>query len=180
MAIYVGCIQFRKCSNNGNIHSKYRYTPAHQGSGYGSWRGDQKIVLTNSEGKTLEIPFKVIALPILSSVFPNDFEAGSTVTITGNNLDDVSEVVIDGTTDAATIVSKAKKQLVITMPASEVISGKLKVTNLSGFTVSTQVFTNISKAVQVFTDNLKRTDLKVGRGVVHMRLYRSIHYRNRC
>ena len=117
--------------------------------------GDQKIVLTNSEGKTLEIPFKVIALPILSSVFPNDFEAGSTVTITGNNLDDVSEVVIDGTTDAATIVSKTKKQLVITMPASEVISGKLKVTNLSGFTVSSQVFTNIDKAVQVFTDNLK-------------------------
>ncbi len=116
--------------------------------------GNQNIILTNSEGKTLTVPFKVIALPVVTAVFPTDFEAGSTVTLTGNNLDDVSEVLIDGTTDAATIVSQTKKSLVITMPASNVDNGSLKITNLSGFIVTTQKFINIDKALCVFKDAL--------------------------
>jgi len=119
-----------------------------------AYGGNQNIILTNSEGKTLTVPFKVIALPIITTAWPSDFQAGSRVTITGNNLDDVTDVVIDGTTDAATIVSKARKSLVIDMPASNVNTGKLKVTNLSGSNVGSQVFVNVDKSVKVFTDGL--------------------------
>lgn len=119
-----------------------------------AYGGNQNIVITNSEGKSISVPFKVIALPIISSAWPSDFQAGSTVTITGNNLDDVTDVVIDGTSDAATIVTKSRKSLVIQMPASNVVNGKLKITNLSGTSVSSQVFVNVDKAVQVFTDDL--------------------------
>jgi hypothetical protein len=116
--------------------------------------GNQNVVLTNSEGKSVSFPFKVIALPIISTAWPTDFQAGSTVTITGNNLDDVISVEIDGTSDAATIVSKARKSLVIQMPASNVDNGKLKITNASGSSVTSIVFVNVDKAVQVFTDDL--------------------------
>ncbi len=115
--------------------------------------GNQNIILTNSEGKTLSIPFEVLLPPAITGVFPTDFQAGSTVTITGNNLADVSGVVINGTTDAATIVSKTLTQLVITMPASEVNTGKLAITNEAGTTVTTQVLVNVDKAVAVITDD---------------------------
>lgn len=120
-----------------------------------AYGGDQNIILTNSEGKSITVPFKVIALPIISTAYPSDFQAGSTVTITGNNLDDVTSVQIDGTTDEATIVTKSRKKMVITMPASSVDKGKLKITNLSGSNVSTQEFVNIDKALPVFTDALQ-------------------------
>ena len=115
--------------------------------------GNQNIILTNSAGKTLSVPFKVIALPILSTIWPTDFQQGSTVTITGNNLDDVTTVTIDGTEETATIVSKDRKKLVITMPASSVDNGKIKVTNASGSSVSAISLVNIDKAVAVFTDD---------------------------
>jgi len=119
-----------------------------------AYGGDQNIILTNSAGKTLTVPFTVVALPIITTAFPTDFQAGSTVTMTGNNLDDVSSVVIDGTTDAATIVSQTRKGMVITMPSSTVDNGKLKLTNLSGEYVTTHTFINIDKALPVFTDAL--------------------------
>jgi len=117
--------------------------------------GNQNIILKNSNGDSLVVPFKVIALPIVSTSFPSDFQAGSTVTINGNNLDDVLNVFIDGTTDEVTVVSKTKKSMVLQMPASAVNSGKLKITNLSGTVVASQVYVNIDKALQVFTDALQ-------------------------
>lgn len=116
--------------------------------------GDQNIILTNADGKTLTVPFKVIALPIINTVWPTDFQAGTTITITGNNFEETTKVVIDGTDEEATIVSKTKKQLVVTMPASSVNRGFLKITNVSGTSVSTIEMVNIDKAVQVFTDAL--------------------------
>ncbi|HOW31392.1 MAG TPA: IPT/TIG domain-containing protein, partial [Bacteroidales bacterium] len=116
--------------------------------------GNQNIVLTNIEGKTLSVPFEVLLPPAISSVFPTDFQAGSTLTITGNNLADVTDVVISGTTDAATIVSKTLTQLVVTMPASEVNTGKIAITNLAGTTTTEQVVVNVDKALQVFSDDL--------------------------
>ena len=116
--------------------------------------GQQNVIFTNSEGKTLSVPFSVIALPNITSAFPTDFEAGTTVTIKGNNLDDVSSVVLEGTANAATIVSKTRKEMVITMPASNVDRAKLKFTNLSGERVSDMEFVNVSKALTVFTDQL--------------------------
>jgi hypothetical protein len=116
--------------------------------------GSQKIVLTNTAGNTLEVPFSVIALPIITDAFPTDFQTGSTITLTGNNLDDVSEVLIEGTTDEATIVSQTRKTMVITMPASNVDNGKLSLTNVSGTIVASQLLINIDKAAgAAFLDN---------------------------
>lgn len=115
--------------------------------------GDQNIIFTNSTGKTLVVPFKVLAYPNVTSAFPTDFEQGTNVTLTGNNLADVSKVVIEGTTDEATIVSQSKKQMVIQMPASSVNRGFLRITNASGDIVTTQEFTDVTNATQVFTED---------------------------
>ena len=116
--------------------------------------GPQNIILTNADGKSISVPFKVIALPIINSVYPTDFQAGTTITITGNNFEETTKVIIDGTTEEATIVSKEKKKLVITMPSSAVNRGFLNITNVSGTSVSTIEMVNVDKAVQVFTDAL--------------------------
>ncbi|HYH15506.1 MAG TPA: IPT/TIG domain-containing protein, partial [Flavisolibacter sp.] len=94
----------------------------------------------------------VIALPTVATISTTDFEAGTTITITGNNLGDVSSVVIDGTTEQVTIVSKDRKTLVIRMPASNVNFAKLKITNSSGDRVTDQALTNMSKALKFFTE----------------------------
>ena len=114
--------------------------------------GPQHIIFTNSAGKTLSVPFKVIALPGVTKASTTDFEPGSQITLEGNNLDDVSSVTIEGTTDQATIVSKTRKMMVITMPATSVNRAKLRVTNSSGFRVTDLEFTNIPKAFAMFTD----------------------------
>jgi IPT/TIG domain len=120
-----------------------------------AYGGPQDIIFTNSDGKTLTIPFRVLAYPVVSAAFPTDFEAGSTVTLTGSNLDDVTTVLINGTTDAATIVSKTRSQMVITMPASSVDKGFLKITNATGTIITTQEFVNVAKAIPVFNDDLR-------------------------
>ena len=120
-----------------------------------AYGGPQNIIFTNVDGKTLSVPFRVLAYPVVSTAFPTDFQAGSTVTLTGSNLDDVTSVVIDGTADAATIVSKTRSQMVITMPASNVTRGFLKITNATGPIVTTQEFVNVAKATIVFDDALQ-------------------------
>lgn len=116
--------------------------------------GPQNVIFTNADGKTLSVPFSVIALPNVTAAFPTDFEAGTQVTLTGNNLDDVTTVVLDGTTDACTIVSKTRKQMVITMPASTADRAKLKLTNASGVRITDMEFVNVSRAITVFTEQL--------------------------
>lgn len=116
--------------------------------------GPQNVIFTNADGKTLSVPFSVIALPNVTTAFPTDFEAGTQVTLTGNNLDDVTTVVLDGTTDACTIVSKTRKQMVITMPASTADRAKLKLTNASGIRITDMEFVNVSRAITVFTEQL--------------------------
>lgn len=116
--------------------------------------GSQDVILTNTMGKELRVQFKVIALASVSSASAFEFESGSTLTLTGNNLESVTSVVLDGTTDAATIVSKSRKQLVITMPNSNVDKAKLKITNASGVATTTQEFANLAKAMIWFKDDL--------------------------
>jgi hypothetical protein len=116
--------------------------------------GPQNIIFTNSAGKTLTVPFSVIALPNMTTAFPTDFVQGTIVTITGNNLDDVTSVVLDGTTDAATIVSKTRKKLVISMPNSNIDRAKLKITNASGNRLTDMDFVNVTKAKTVFSEQL--------------------------
>ncbi len=116
--------------------------------------GPQNVIFTNADGKTLSVPFSVIALPNVTAAFPTDFEAGTQVTLTGNNLDDVTTVVLDGTTDACTIVSQTRKQMVISMPLSTADRAKLKLTNASGVRITDMEFVNVSRAITVFTEQL--------------------------
>ncbi len=116
--------------------------------------GPQDVIFTNSQGKTLIVPFKVLAYPNVTGAFPTDFQQGTEVTLTGTNLADVNKVLIDGTSDEATIVSKSKKQLVIQMPASTASRGNLKITNASGDLITTQEFVNVSAAATVFSEQL--------------------------
>lgn len=116
--------------------------------------GPQNVIFTNADGKTLTVPFSVIALPNVTSAFPTDFETDSEITLTGNNLDDVSSVLLEGTTDAATIVSQSRKQMVIKMPASTANRAKLKLTNSSGVRITDMEFVNVSRALTVFTEQL--------------------------
>lgn len=116
--------------------------------------GPQNVIFTNADGKTLTIPFSVIALPNVTSAFPTDFEAGTQVTLNGNNLDDVTSVTLEGTTDACTIVSKTRKKLVLSMPVSTADRAKLKITNASGIRITDMEFVNVNRALTVFTDQL--------------------------
>jgi hypothetical protein len=120
-----------------------------------AYGGAQNIIFTNVDGKTLKVPFRVLAYPVVSTVFPTDFETGTTVTITGSNLDDVTSVVLNGTTDAATIVSKTRGQMIIKMPATALNRGFLKVTNGSGSVVAPQEMVNVAKASIVFDEALQ-------------------------
>ena len=116
--------------------------------------GDQNIIFTNVDGKSITVPFSVVALPTVSAAFPVDFQPGTTVTLTGNNFETTTKVVLEGTTTEATVVSKTKKQLVLTMPAATVNTCKLVITNASGTMTTTQVFTNVDAAYAVFKDAL--------------------------
>lgn len=116
--------------------------------------GPQNILLTNSEGKVLSVPFNVIALPGVSTAFPTDFEANSLVTLDGINLEAVSKVVFEGTTVAATIVSQSRKKMVIKMPATTITRGKLTLTNASGDNTTSMEFVNVDQAQCVFKDDL--------------------------
>lgn len=114
--------------------------------------GQQNIIFTNVNGVELKIPFKVIALAAVNEVSNYNYSADETITLTGNNLDDVSAVVFDGTTVAPTIVSKTRKQLVLKMPANTLTDAKLKITNASGTVVTTQSFVNLDNAYKIFTE----------------------------
>jgi hypothetical protein len=116
--------------------------------------GPQNIVLTNSDGKTLTVPFNVIAMPLVNLAFPTDFEANTLVTLTGINLENVTKVVFDGTTIQAAIISQSRKQMVIKMPVTTITRGKLRLTNASGDKVTDLEFVNVDQAKCVFKDDL--------------------------
>lgn len=114
--------------------------------------GAQNIILTNRLGKQLMVPFNVVALPLVNTVSNYNFTNGTEITLVGNNLDDVSTVTLDGSTTAATIVSKSKKELVVKMPASTANSAKLVITNATGPYTTNQVFVNLDNAYKIFTE----------------------------
>jgi hypothetical protein len=114
--------------------------------------GSQNIVLTNSLNKQITIPYTVIALPTVTAVSNYNFVANTEITLTGNNLNDVVSVGVTGTAATATIVSKAKRSLVIKMPATDVNSGTLTITNSTGPIVTGQIFVNLDKAYKIFTE----------------------------
>lgn len=115
--------------------------------------GLQNIVLTNSAGKTLLVPFTGLAFPNVSAVSNYNFVAGTQITLTGNNLETVNKVVLNNTNDQAAIVSKSKKQLVIKMPATTTARAALNITNVTGTLTTTQEFVSLDQAYKMFTDD---------------------------
>ncbi|UFH52366.1 IPT/TIG domain-containing protein [Spirosoma sp. KNUC1025] len=118
--------------------------------------GNQNIIFTNSAGNTVTVPFKALAYPTVASVSNYNFTKGTVLTLTGNNFDDVTAVAIadsvKGISDAATVVSKTKTQLVVQMPATTLTRGTLSITNSTGRMRTKQEFVNLDKVYQIFTD----------------------------
>ena len=118
--------------------------------------GVQNITFTNSAGKSTTIAFRVLAYPSVSDVSDYNFTKGSVITLTGNNLDDVTAVAVadsvKGISDPATIISKDKKQLVVQMPATTLTRGTLSITNSTGRIRTRQEFVNMDLAYKIFTD----------------------------
>ena len=114
--------------------------------------GAQNIIFINSVGKTLVVPFNVLAFPQVSSVSNYDFVKGDLITLTGTNLNDVTDVLLTGTTVHATIISKVKTKLVISMPATTVTRATLDITNVTGMITTTMEFVCIPNNFIVYAD----------------------------
>jgi hypothetical protein len=115
--------------------------------------GQQNIVFKNSLGVVFKLPFMVLGLPTIQSVSNYNFTANMEITFTGKNLNDVSKVVIDGSTTELTIVSKTATSLVVKMPATTTFSQfKVDITNAAGTIVTTQEFVSLDNAYKIFTD----------------------------
>ncbi|GAB2792300.1 hypothetical protein GCM10027275_41510 [Rhabdobacter roseus] len=114
--------------------------------------GEQKIIFTNSAGKTASTTFRVLAYPSVASASNYNFTKGTRITLTGNNFDDVTAVTLTGTSDAATIVSQTKKELVLEFPATTVNRATLDIVNGTGKITTTQEFVAIDNALKIFGD----------------------------
>ena len=80
---------------------------------------------------------------------------GSTLTLKGVNLEDVSEVKLTGTNDKAKIITKEEKKLVIEMPVTAKPRSTLDITNSTGTTTTSQEFVSVANARVVYDDALK-------------------------
>jgi hypothetical protein len=115
--------------------------------------GDQHIIFTTNTGYQFSIPFKVLAVPTLVSSSINEWQAGDTIIIYGNYLATTTAVALtEDPTAAVTILSATANALTIILPASEVKSSKIVVTNDAGSSTTSFVFYNIDKAYKIFTD----------------------------
>lgn len=115
--------------------------------------GDQNIVLVNSLGKAVSVPFNVLGFVTISGVSNYDFTAGDQITLTGKNLADVSQVVFSGTDQEVEVASKSATSIVLKMPVGAPARSALDMTNQAGTITTTQEFVNLGDAYQVFTDD---------------------------
>jgi IPT/TIG domain len=115
--------------------------------------GTQHIVFTNSSGYQFSVPFTVLAVPSLVSAFPTEWEAGNTITITGNYLQTASHVALVGSSDTGTIISATATQVVVKMPASSVPSAKLTIFNNAGSSTTTFSLINMDQQLKLYTDD---------------------------
>jgi hypothetical protein len=119
--------------------------------------GQQNIIFKNKDGKEFTLPFKVLGLPSITDAFPYDFEEGSTITLNGANLQSVTKVVLQGTTDEAEIVSQTATELVVKMPASANASTALVITNDAGNYTTSIKFNNLDEPTHqfiIFTESI--------------------------
>lgn len=115
--------------------------------------GKQHIILTNRLGKKVQVDFDVLALPLVKSVSSYNFTPGAPITLTGLHLEEISSVKLTGTTTEATIISKSKKELVISFPETTALSTTLEITNITGMITTTQVFVNLARTYHFFVDD---------------------------
>ncbi len=114
--------------------------------------GDQNIILTNGNGVQKSFTFKVLAFPVVYDVTNYNFDTGTEITITGNNLDDVNSVKLTESEESLTIVSQTKTSLTVKFPTTEVGRSTLDIVNSTGLLKTTQEFVNLKKAFVIFTD----------------------------
>ncbi len=114
--------------------------------------GDQHIVFTTYSGYQFSVPFSILPIPVLASVYPAEWEAGNTVTISGNYLATVNHVAFSASSDTAIVVSSTATQLVVKMPASAVANTKLVVTNDVGKSTSNFSLINMDQQLKFFTE----------------------------
>lgn len=114
--------------------------------------GNQDIIFKNSLGVEVKVPFNVLGFATILDVSNYNFTRGSEITLTGKNLDDVSRVVLSGTTTEVSIKSKSATSLVLTMPSTTLAQSTLSITNGAGTTVTTQEFVSLDNAFKIFTD----------------------------
>lgn len=115
--------------------------------------GTQHIVFTNSSGYQFSVPFTVLAVPSLESAFPTEWEAGNTITISGNYLQTVNHVVLTGSSDTAKVILATATQLVLQMPASTLPSTKLTIYNNAGASTTSFTLINMDQQLKLFTED---------------------------
>ncbi|ADQ19075.1 cell surface receptor IPT/TIG domain protein [Leadbetterella byssophila DSM 17132] len=114
--------------------------------------GTQKVTLTNGNGVSQSFDLRVLAFPVIYDVSNYNFSAGSEITITGLNLEDVHTVRFAGTNESIDIVSKTKTSLTIKFKSTNVERSALDIINATGPIKTTQEFVNLDKAFVIFTD----------------------------
>ena len=117
------------------------------------------LVITTLHGS---VTYKFTVLPpppTITGVSDFDFQANTTITLTGKGFASVSAVKLRTTGDAISIISQNDSTLVMKMPAaSAATESTLLFTNTSGSnsaaqTASTTVFNDLDNGYQIFADN---------------------------
>lgn len=115
--------------------------------------GLQNIILTNSEGRSLTVPFEVLGFANITSASNYNFTADGELTLYGKNLGNVELVTFAGTTEEIEVVSMSETQLVLKFPSTEIARAKLDITNKAGLSTTSMEFINKDKAFVIFDDN---------------------------
>ena len=114
--------------------------------------GDQHIVFTNKNGYQFSVPFKVLGLPTIIDVDNYNFNTGSSITLTGKNLDDVLGVKFTGGSEVCTFVINSPTSITVTFPATAKYRTLLDITNRAGTTASIQEFVSLANNFTFFDD----------------------------
>lgn len=123
----------------------------------------QNIVMTNSLGKQIIVPFQVLGLPTITDVSNYNWSTQyNRITLTGKNLDDVTEVTFVNGSETVNIISKTKTSLELEFPVTTVTRSRLNITNQAGTITTTQEFVDIDNAYPIFTDNYGNPDISNG------------------
>lgn len=114
--------------------------------------GDQNVVLTNGNGLSKKVNLRVLAYPVVNNVTNYNFSGGTEITLTGNNLADVTNVTFTQGGQEVEILSQSKTSLVLKFPKSTINRSTLNVTNSTGLLTTKEEFVNLEKAFVIFGD----------------------------